>query len=157
PEYQMTAPVWIRGILSDEYQVPVDSVTYLCGGEEEPGRSEKIPLSLPPQFQVRPIPPENTLAQMLEAGEIDALYAARAPSTFRPGAGTAGKVRRLFPDYQAVERDYYKRTGIFPIMHVVAINRDLYERNPWVAQSLYKAMFLAQQEAFRELHDTSSL
>src|ERR1700694_1982587 len=99
PEYQMTAPVWIRGILSDEYGVPVTSATYLSGGEEDPGRPEKSALSLPPGFRAEAIPSTKTLSRMIESGEIDALYTARAPSTHR---GEAGPVRRLFPDYQSV-------------------------------------------------------
>src|SRR5580693_7251424 len=82
PEYQMTAPVWIRGIMSDEYGVPVTSPTYLSGGEEEPGRTEKIALSLPPEIRTETIPPDKTLSRMIETGEIDALYTARAPSSF---------------------------------------------------------------------------
>src|SRR5271169_4383831 len=92
PEYQMTAPVWIRGIMSDEYGVPVTSASYYTGGEEQPGRPEKIALSLPPDFRVEPIPPTKTLSQMIDSGEIDALYTARAPSTFTRGSGN---VRRL--------------------------------------------------------------
>jgi 4,5-dihydroxyphthalate decarboxylase len=154
PEYQMTAPVWIRGIMSDEYGVPVTSATYLSGGEEEPGRSEKIALSLPPEFRLEAIPSNRTLSQMIETGEIDALYTARAPSTFGNGSG---KVRRLFPDYQTVERDYYRKTKIFPTMHIVAIRRDVYEKNPWVAQSLCKAFATAQKEVYEDLHVTAAL
>lgn len=154
PEYQMTAPVWIRGILSDEYGVPITSVTYLSGGEEQAGRTEKIPLSLPPEIRLEAIPAEKTLAGMLESGEIDALYTARAPSTFFNGSG---KVRRLFADFQTVERDYYRRTKIFPPMHIVAIRRDVYERNRWVAQSLCKAFVAAQQEVYGELRETGAL
>src|ERR1700747_488482 len=87
PEYQMTAPVWIRGIMSDEYGVPVTSATYLSGGEEQPGRQGKIALSLPPEFRLEAIPSDKTLSQMIETGEIDALYTARAPSTFENGSG----------------------------------------------------------------------
>jgi 4,5-dihydroxyphthalate decarboxylase len=154
PEYQMTAPVWIRGIMSDEYGVPVTSATYLSGGEEEPGRSEKIALSLPPEFRLKAIPSDRTLSQMIETGEIDALYTARAPSTFGNGSG---KVLRLFPDYQTVERDYYRKTKIFPTMHIVAIRRDVYEKNPWVAQSLCKAFVTAQKEVYEDLHVTAAL
>ena len=82
PEYQMTAPVWIRGILADEYGVKVADYEHLSGGEEEAGRIEKLKLELPPQIRVRPIGPTQTLAQMIAAGEIDALVTARAPSTF---------------------------------------------------------------------------
>jgi 4,5-dihydroxyphthalate decarboxylase len=154
PEYQMTAGVWIRGILSDEYQVPVSSVTYFRGGEEEPGRPEKLRLSLPPEIRLESIPPKKTLSAMLDACEIDALYTARMPSTFVRGSGN---VRRLFEEYQVVERDYYSKTNIFPIMHTVVIRRDVYEKSPWVAQSLYKAFARAQQEAYKELYETGAL
>ncbi|HJT86677.1 MAG TPA: hypothetical protein VJ732_02450, partial [Bryobacteraceae bacterium] len=154
PEYQMTAPVWIRGILSDEYGVPVASPTYFSGGEEEPGRPEKIPLSLPPQFHAQAIPADKTLSQMIESGEIDALYTARAPSTFHNGSG---KVVRLFPNYHAVECAYYAKTRIFPIMHTVVIRRDVYEKHPWVAQSLYKAFVAAQREVYADLRETAAL
>ncbi len=154
PEYQMTAPVWIRGILSDEYGVPVTGATYLSGGEEEPGRPEKLALSLPPHFRLEPIPATKTLSQMIDSGEIDALYTARAPSTFTRGSG---QVRRLFPDYAAVERAYYLKTKIFPIMHTVVIRREVYEQNRWVAQSLYKALAAAQKEVYEDLHETAAL
>ncbi len=154
PEYQMTAPVWIRGILSDHYGVPVDSVTYVTGGEEEPGRSEKLKLDLPPNIRVERIGPQQTLAQMLLTGEIDALYTARMPSTFRTGGG---RVRRLFENYVDVERDYYRRTGIFPAMHTVAIRRDVYEANRWVAQSLMKAFVESQRRTYEDLYETAAL
>src|SRR5215469_13812735 len=87
PEYQMTAPVWIRGIMSDEYGVSGTSATYLSGGEEEPGRPEKLALNLPPEIRTQSIPNDKTLSRMIESGEIDALYTARAPSTFRGASG----------------------------------------------------------------------
>jgi 4,5-dihydroxyphthalate decarboxylase len=153
PEYQMTAPVWIRGILSDDYGVKPDAVEYWTGGEEETRRDEKIKLDLPPNFRVRPIGPEQTLAGMIAAGDIDALHTARAPSTFysKPDA-----VRRLFPDFVAVEREYYRRTRIFPIMHVVAIRREIYEKNRWIAMSLYKAFVEAQRRTYRSLRETAA-
>ena len=154
PEYQMTAPVWIRGILSEHYGVPVDSVTYCTGGEEEPGRSEKIKLNLPPNIRVEPIGPTQTLAQMLLDGEIDALYTARMPSTYRSGGG---RVKRLFEDYPDVERRYFRETGIFPIMHTVAIRREVYEQNRWVAQSLTKAFVESQRRCYEDLQETAAL
>jgi 4,5-dihydroxyphthalate decarboxylase len=154
PEYQMTAPVWIRGIMSDEYGVPVTSPTYLSGGEEEPGRPEKLALSLPAEFRLAAIPSHKTLSGMIESGEIDALYTARAPSTFGNGSG---KVRRLFEDYASVERAYYLKTRIFPPMHIVAIRRDVYEKNRWLAQSLCKAFLAAQKDAYDELRSTAAL
>lgn len=154
PEFQMTAPVWIRGILADHYSVPVDSVTYFTGGEEEPGRSEKIKLDLPASIRVQPIGPTQTLAAMLASGEIDALHTARMPSTY---LSAPDKVRRLFPDYQTVERDYYKQTGLFPIMHTIAIRREVYEANRWIAQSLYKAFVAAQRATYENLYVTAAL
>ena len=154
PEYQMTAPVWIRGILSDEYGVPAESVTYVCGGLEEPNRPEKLALYLPPAFRIERLGPNQTLAAMLAAGEIDALHTAREPSTFRHGDG---RVTRLFGDFAAVERDYYRRTRIFPIMHTVVLRRDVYARHPWIAQSLCKAFARAQELAYTDLAQTAAL
>jgi 4,5-dihydroxyphthalate decarboxylase len=154
PEYQMTAPVWIRGILAEHYAVPIDSVTYCTGGLEETGRSEKIALSLPPTVRIEPIGPTQTLSAMLASGEIDALHTARMPSTFTAGSG---KVRRLFENYRAVEQDYFRKTGIFPIMHTVVIRRERYERNRWIARSLLKAFVEAQQRAYEDLGVTAAL
>jgi 4,5-dihydroxyphthalate decarboxylase len=154
PEYQMTAPVWIRGILQDHYGVPVDQQTYFFGGEEEPGRVEKLKLELPPRIKLNPIGRTHTLSQMLYDGEIDALYTARTPSSFLRGDG---KVRRLFENYADVERAYWKETAIFPIMHTVVMRRDVYEANRWVAQSLTKAFKLAQRRTYDDLLETAAL
>ena len=154
PEYQMTAPAWIRGILQDEYDVPVDSVTYFTGGEEEPGRPEKLKLNLPPNIKVERIGPQQTLSAMLASGEIDALYTARMPSSYLNGGG---KVKRLFGSYVDIEKAYYRKTKIFPIMHTVVIRRDVYEQNRWVAQSLYKAFCEAQAETYKDLYETAAL
>jgi len=154
PEYQMTAPVWIRGVLADEYGVPVDSVTYYTGGEEEPNRDEKLKLDLPSNIKVQSIGPTQTLASMLATGEIDALYTARMPSTFHTGGG---KVKRLFENFVPVEQEYYTRTGIFPIMHTLVIRRDVYEKDRWIAQSLYKAFAQAQQATYKDLAETAAL
>jgi len=87
PEYQLTAGVWIRGILSDDYKVPVTSITYFSGGEEQPGRTEKLAISLPPEIRVESVAADKTLSQMLHDGEIDAVYSPRMPSTFAQGSG----------------------------------------------------------------------
>ncbi|KRB40999.1 MAG: ABC transporter substrate-binding protein [Pseudomonadota bacterium] len=154
PEYQMTAPVWIRGILQDEYGVDPSSVEYLSGGEEEPGREEKLKLDLPPRIKLRPIGPDQTLSKMLADGEIDALYTARAPSTFysRPD-----DVRRLFPNFVEEERAYFRKTNIFPIMHVIAIRREVYEANRWIARSLLKAFEASQRVTYDDLMITAAL
>ncbi len=154
PEYQLTACVWVRGILADRHAVPVDSVRYVTGGQESPGRIEKAAVDLGSSIDVSPIPAGKTLSAMLAAGEIDALYTPRIPSPFAAGDP---RVRRLFPDPVAAEKEYYSATGIFPIMHVVVVRRDVYDQNPWVAQSLYKALLLAKREAFANLYDSSAL
>jgi 4,5-dihydroxyphthalate decarboxylase len=136
PEYQLTANVWIRGILADRHDLPVDAVRYRTGGMHEPGRVEKQKLDLPPGIDVSPIPADRTLLDMLLAGEIDALYAPRTP---RPMLTGGTEVRRLFTDARAEEERYATETGIFPIMHVVVLRRDVYEVRPWVARSLYSA------------------
>src|SRR6185295_20081155 len=128
PEYQMTAPVWIRGILADEYGVKAADYEHLSGGEEEPGRIDKLKIDLPPSIRVRPIGETQTPSRLIADGELDAMVTARAPSSFhkQPDA-----VKRLFPDYVPAEKDYYRRTKIFPIMHTVVIRRDVYEKHPW--------------------------
>ena len=154
PEYQMTAPVWIRGILQDEYGVQVESCEYFTGGQEEAGREEKLKLDLPREIRVRHIGPQKTLAHMLAAGEIDALESPRMPSTLHT---EPHNVRRLFESYVDIERAYYKKTKIFPIMHTIAIRRELYEQNPWIAMSLYKAFVQSKKIAYEELYETAAL
>ncbi len=154
PEYQLSAGVWIRGVLADHHGVPVDSVTYHTGGLETPGRIEKSALRLPDTIRVRKIGPRQTLSQMLADGEIAALYTPRIPRPFRERDPRVG---RLFPDVVAAERQYYAASGVFPIMHLVAVRRDVYESYPWVAQSLYKAFVLAKQAAADSLHDLPAL
>jgi len=152
PEFQLTANVWIRGILADEHDVPLDSVTYLTGGQETPGRIEKGAVST--RFDVTSIPADRTLNEMLVSGEIDAFYGPRIPSSYAQGDP---RVARLFPDPVAAEKEYFAGTGIFPIMHVVVVRRDVYERHPWVAQSLTKALTKAKDEAYARIYDASAL
>jgi 4,5-dihydroxyphthalate decarboxylase len=153
PEYQMTAAVWIKGILAEHYDVPVASVSYHTGGLREPGRTE-LPMSLPAEISAEPIGEGETLSELIESGGIDALYTAEMPEPFRVGSPN---VRRLFPDHAAAEREYFARTGIFPIMHTIVIRRDVYEANPWVAQSLTKAFEAAKQIAYDDLDEVTAL
>ncbi|OMP65996.1 substrate-binding domain-containing protein [Domibacillus epiphyticus] len=154
PEYQLTACLWIRGILKDEYGVSPEDVFWLTGGEETPGRIEKVALNLPSNIKIQPIGEDQTLNQMLEDGEIDAMIAPRAPSSFLNGSD---KVKRLFSDYPTVEKEYYQRTGIFPIMHVVAIKNEILEQNPWVAANLYQAFVEAKKKTYEGLKQTAAL
>jgi len=154
PEYQMTAPVWIRGILSDDFGVKVTDVQHFSGGEEQPGREEKLKLDLPKEIDLRPIGPTQTISRMLADGDLDAFVTARAPSTFY---SEPDKVKRLFPDYVEREKDYFRRTRIFPIMHTVVIKRDVYDANPWIAQALYKGFATAKEKAMAGLRETHVL
>ena len=151
-EYQLTANVWIRGILAEHYGVPVDSVRYRTGGLNRPGRREKVKLRLFRQIDIAPIAENSTLSELLAAGELDAVYSPRAPDSFGTGA-----VRRLFPDPRGEEERYFGQTGIFPIMHVVVIHRRVYERHRWLAQELYKAFTVAKEFAYAELARTVAL
>lgn len=147
-EYQMTAMVWVRGFLQDDYGVSAADVNWVTGGYEQTGRSEREPLQLPPEISCRPIPPEKTLFRMLLDREIDALIAARIPAIWgHPD------VVRLFPDYGQVEREYFQRTGMFPIMHTIALQSELLAAHPWVAQSLYKAFRQAKKIALQGLYE----
>jgi 4,5-dihydroxyphthalate decarboxylase len=151
-EWQLTANVWIRGILADHYGVPVESVRYRTGGLDAPGRHEKVALSLPATIDISPVPADQTLSDLLSAGEIDAIYSPRAPRSY----GT-GSVRRLFADTRAEEERYFGETGIFPIMHVVVIRRDVYEANRWLPRELLKAFAAAKRIAYDELARTAAL
>jgi hypothetical protein len=134
--------------------VPLESVTWLVGGQERPGRPEKLALDLPDRFDVQRIPDGMTLSAMLVDGGIDALCTPRLPSPF---VQRDPRVRRLFPDVIQAERAYFAAAGLFPIMHVVVVRRDVYQAHPWVAQSLTKAFELAKAEAAERLYDSSAL
>ena len=150
-EYQLTANVWIRGILAERHGLPVTSVRYRTGGLHEPGRVAKLAHHPPPGVRIEPIPPGATLAAMLADGQIDALYTPRVPHGFGEG-----RVRRLFADPRREEERYFAETGIFPVMHVVVLRREVYEQRPWLAQSLYKAFEQARREAAARLAETAA-
>jgi len=154
PEYSITAAVWIRGFLNDDYNVHASDMEWLVGGQEDPGRKERVKLDLPPEIKVDSIPDDKTLNGMLESGEIDVLISACSPSCFIKGSS---KVRRLFPNYKDVEIEYYKRTKIFPIMHVLVIHKQVYDKNPWVARSLYKAFCDAKDYAIKNMYISNTL
>lgn len=153
-EYQLTANVWVRGILAEHYGVPVESVTYRTGGMHGPGRPEKLPVSLPPGVRVEPIGPGQTLSQMLVDGEIDALYTPRTPEPFAAGRP---EVARLFPDFRGEEERYFAATGVFPIMHTVVLRREKYLRHRWLAGSLLKAFEAARRQALDGMEETAAL
>jgi 4,5-dihydroxyphthalate decarboxylase len=154
PEYQMTANVWVRGILQDEYGVRPADIKWRRGGLEEAGREERAKINLPPEIELIQVPNDRTLSRMLADGEIDGLVSARAPSCFLAGAPNVG---RLFPDYPAVEAAYFKKTGIFPIMHAIGIRRSLVEKYPWLAVNVYKAFLKAKALCMADLAEIGHL
>jgi len=154
PEYQITAAIWMRGILEHDHGVAPRDVRWFSGGLFEPGRIEKQHITLPEGVVVESIPEGRTLSDMIATGEVDALISARAPRTFRDGTN---RVARLFPDFRDMERDYFKRTNIFPIMHTVVIRREILEAHPWVAMNMYKAFCAAKDEFLSSFDDDSAM
>jgi len=152
PEWAQTASVYSRGMLAHEYGVDLRSIHWHQAGVNDPGRVEKVKLKLPEGLRLTPVP-DKSLSQMLLAGELDAVFSARPPKAFSEGGG---KVRRLFEDYRSVEQAYWRKTGIFPIMHVVALRRDVYERNRWIAMNLFKAFAAAKERSLQRLTDITA-
>ena len=148
PEYQITANVWIRGILQDEFGVKPSDIHWRSGGLEDPSRDERSPLRLPPEIDLKPIPSDRTLSDMLAEGELDGVIGARAPSCYLQGAPN---IDRLFPDFRDVERDYFTRTGIFPVMHIIGIRKSLAEAHPWLPVNVYNAFVQAKRLCMSEL------
>ncbi|MBL8372060.1 MAG: ABC transporter substrate-binding protein [Burkholderiaceae bacterium] len=153
PEYQLTAVVWARSILQDDYGVNPEDVTWVRGGIDTPGRPEKIKLDLPPGVTIEAAPEGRTISDLLDKGEIDAFIAPRPPS----GAALSNpNVAWLFDDPTTVAKDYYRRTGIFPIMHVVGIRKELAEQNRWLPAAVFKAFGDSKAKALELLADTSA-
>jgi 4,5-dihydroxyphthalate decarboxylase len=141
PEWAQTAAVYSRGFIQHQYGIDLKGIDWVQAGVNEPGRVEKVKLDLPEGIRLTPAPTKS-LSGMLVDGEVDAVLSAHAPDCFEEGHPN---VRRLFEDYMAVEADYYRETGIFPIMHVIAIKQERVEANPWIAMSLMKAFEAAKR------------
>lgn len=155
PEYQITASVWVRGILAEHHGLPVDAVSYRTGGLNDPGRHEKIAFDNPAGVTISPIEADQTLSQLLLDGALDAVVSARNPDPYNlPGHGG---IRRLFDDPESVEREYFATTGIFPIMHLLVIRRDVYDRYRWLPRELMKAAELSKQSALTGIDETAAL
>ncbi|MEQ8710346.1 MAG: ABC transporter substrate-binding protein [Rhodospirillales bacterium] len=152
-EYQLTANVWVRAILDDEYGVKPSDVTWVRGGMDTPGRPEKLKLDLPSDIRIEQAPEGATLNAMLAAGEIDAFVGPRWPRSFNEGDPRVG---RLFPDTVAVAEDYYRRTKLFPVMHLLGLRRSLADEHPWLPGALLKAFNASKALAQDALDDTSA-
>ena len=141
PEWAQTAGIYVRGLLQHEYGVDLARIDWYQAGVRQPGRVEKVQLNLAKGLRITPVP-DKTLAQMLASGELDAALSARDPG------GT-----RLFPDYLQLEEAYFRKTRIYPIMHVVVLRRDVYERDRWVAMNLLKAFAETKKRSMEQLVD----
>ncbi|MFI4961952.1 MAG: ABC transporter substrate-binding protein, partial [Hyphomicrobiales bacterium] len=153
PEYQLTANVWARAILEDDHGVKPSDIHWIRGGLTDAGRLEKISITLPKGVRLDDIPAGRTLSSMLDAGEIDAFIGPRVPPAFERGDPNIGW---LFADPVAAAKDYFKRTGVFPIMHLIGVRRALAEQHPWLPGAVLKAFEHAKTIALEKLSDTSS-
>jgi 4,5-dihydroxyphthalate decarboxylase len=149
PEWAQTAVIYTRGYLAHQAEVPLASVEWIQAGVNEAGRVEKVKLKLPEGVRLRP-EPEHSLNEMLLAGDIDAALSARPPRGFGRG------ISRLFPDYETVEAEYFRNTGVFPIMHVIVMKTEVLERHPWLAMNLYKAFEEAKRRSIERLSDITA-
>jgi 4,5-dihydroxyphthalate decarboxylase len=163
PEYFTTMLVWMRGLLADEYGINPSDLRWRLGGLEQPAR-DMAKVEAPEGVEIEPIPSGKTLAGMLADGELDAVFSARPPSCFKPppfpppraDEGRAG-VARLFPDYRAAEQAYYRKAGVYPLMHAVGIRNSLLERRPGMAAHVYNAYAKAKEMAVNDFERLSAL
>jgi len=152
PEWAQTAGVYLRGMLAEYYGVALEKVDWVQAGVNQPGRVEKARLSLPSELNYEPRP-DSSLNDLLSAGEIDAILTARPPAAFLAGEPW---VERMFPDYRAEEEAYFDATGIFPIMHVMAVRRSILDTFPWAARNLVTAFEAAKDAAVERLRDITA-
>ena len=149
PDYQMTAALWIRAFLQHDHGVLPDQLEWLYGGLNGAAEfAERLAHEAPPGVSLTPIAPGTTLGEMLDDGRLDAVFASQPPRQFREGSP---RIRRLFTDYRRVEREYYERTGFYPIMHTIVLRRDVYEANRWAAVSLFEAFVESRRVGLRAL------
>ena len=152
PEYQLTANVWARAVLEEDYGVKPSDIHWIRGGIEDSDRPEKITISVPKDVRLDNAPAGKSISRLLADGEIDGFIAPRPPSLPR----NTPNVGWLFPDPAATASDYFKRTGIFPIMHLVGVRRTLVEQHPWLPGAVFKAFSQAKDKAIDMLADPSA-
>jgi 4,5-dihydroxyphthalate decarboxylase len=151
PEYTMTAALWVRGFLDDQFGVKPSELRWRTGGLHQPGRTPKVEVKLPPEIEIERIT-DKALNNMLLSGELDVLISARHPANFEKGDFV-----RLLPDYRTAEKEYFKQTGIFPMMHIVGIRKDYVEKHPWLPNEVYTAFIKAKELAEERLADGAAL
>jgi len=153
-QYSSTAATFMRGMLKDEYGVEARDMHWYMGGLLKPTESPLIPLDRPSDLRLDFVPEGDTLERMMVEGRLDALLSIFIPKLF---ADEWEGIERLFPDFKQIEKDYYKKTGIFPIMHTIALRDDVVREHPWVRQALYMAFCEARDIALEGLWDTDAL
>ncbi len=151
PEWAQTAAVYTRGWLEHVAGVPLTSIDWVQAGTDEAGRMEKVDLELPKGLRLERIA-DRTLGEMVASGELDAVMIAREPKVFRAGHPD---VVRLFPDFRRAEEDYYDTTGVYPIMHVIAMRKSVLDRHPWAARNLFLAFEEAKNRSLDRLDDNA--
>mgnify|MGYP001028609753 FL=1 len=142
-EYRQSAGIWIRGILRDEYGVDTETIQWIEGGVNEPRKATASDIRPDRDINIVELGTADTLSAALATGEIDAIIAARQPCSSQ----TSDDVVRLIPDYRDAERAYFKKTGIFPIMHTLVIRDAVYNENPWIAKNLFNAFEASKAKA----------
>lgn len=153
PDYTVTAAVWIRGMLQHDYGVAPNQIEWFLGGLDRPVPVRPLGYRLPSDVRISAIPEGKTLGRMLEDGELDAVISPGLPEAVKR---RSPKIRRLFENYREVEEDYYRRTGIVPIMHTLVIRRTVYEESRWIARQLFDAFCEAKRIAMAELAETGA-
>ncbi len=153
PDYTVTAAVWMRGLLQHDYGVAPEQMHWFLGGLDAPGHVIPLAPRLPKSVQIEQIRDGLSLSAALESGELDAIMSPGLPKAIKQGSP---HIRRLFPNFHEVEADYYRRSGIVPIMHVLAMRRPLQEQNPGLATSLFRAFTESKQRAYEWLRETGA-
>ena len=153
-QYSSTAVTYMRGMLSDEYGIEAKDMHWYMGGLVKPTEPPLIPLNLPPDIKLEFLPDGETLEQMMVEGRLDALLSIYIPTLFE---NSWPDIQRLYPNFKDVEKEYYRRTGIFPVMHTIALKQEVVDANPWVPASLYEAFSKARDIAVDGLWDTDAL
>ncbi len=154
PEYQQTAALWMRGILAERHGIRPEDVEWVVGSQEVAGGTERVAITLPDHIRMRRITADETLNGLLLSGGIEAIITPRPPSSFIDGSG---RVKRLWPDYQQAEMEYYRATGFFPVMHCIALRRDLAAEHPWLPLELFRAFSAAKAIALDEVQRNNFL
>jgi 4,5-dihydroxyphthalate decarboxylase len=152
-DYTVTAAVWMRGLLEHDYGVAPDQMEWFLGGLDEPGKVIPLAPKIPGSVKIEQMREGISLGDALESGELDAVMTPGMPRVIKQ---RAPHVRRLFPNFHEVEADYFRRTGIVPIMHVLAVRRAIYEANPWMAASLFRGFTESKRRSYEWLQETGA-